>query len=414
MDTEFVASNPHQKARPRLDEILSQGSERVMIACAFLTGAGAVIIQRHLSRLRQPGSCLVVSSEPPTDIPAVNELGRAAPGNVWMHFTGNLPFEKKVGSALMHSKVFYAEGAGRCWLWVGSHNLTGRATEGANLEAAVLLTGVPDEAPFVAARQHIEACRAESTLCPTETPPPPDGEPANVVVIHAEADQLPGRVPPWHVLLEMQSAEYDGLLKPPADVRLHLYARGALSAGWQSATPVASYRGTLTGLNFTNIHPTNPGIPAQWNERDYRIIDEGVVLRFSETVSSSYRFVTQAVINISGPADTRETFLSEKPKAEREERIRNFDLGEVDPDLRRFFTRESIEYGRLVYELPQRGDAFWKIPLEDLRPRERLLLATEARHLNVHVQALGTSDSKQPRHPFIVRGKFKLRKRDLP
>src|SRR4029077_18825816 len=92
------------------------------------------IMRRHFTRLRMPDSCLVVSAEPPTDIAAVNALARDAPGSVWMHKTGKLPYENKVGSALMHSKVFYAEAGENCWLWVGSHNLTGRATEGANLE----------------------------------------------------------------------------------------------------------------------------------------------------------------------------------------------------------------------------------------------------------------------------------------
>src|SRR5215831_697394 len=109
MDLQFYSSAPHAKARPRLDEILANGSKRIMIACAFCTNAGVEVLRRHIERLRLPGSCLVVSAENPTDIPAVNCLAEQAPGAVWMHNSGPLPREMNVGRALMHSKVFYSD-----------------------------------------------------------------------------------------------------------------------------------------------------------------------------------------------------------------------------------------------------------------------------------------------------------------
>jgi hypothetical protein len=384
-----------------------------MIACAFFTKAGAVILERHLPRLQKSGSCLVVSSEPPTDVEATNEIAKAAPGHVWMHFAGALPYEKKVGSALMHSKVFYAEAGTSCWLWVGSHNLTGRATEGANLEAAVLLTGYPQEAPFVAARQHIEACRAESSPCPIEAPRLPPGEPANVVLIHAEADNLPARRFPWHVLLEMSSAEYDPLLKPPADVRLYLYQRGALNNGWQSATPWASFQGTLTGLNFSETHPTNPGITASWNDGDFRIIDAPQALRFVDSSARTKGTRTQAVINIAGAGESEEAFVSERPKVESFEKKGPYQLEPIDADMTRFFTRESLEGDRLVYELFKHGDMRWIIPLDDLRAKDRVSIVATAEISHVGILPMGAYDSKGPRHPFIVRARFRLWRRPL-
>src|SRR5262245_39257513 len=101
MDIAFFPgpSDPHGPARNTLDDLLSKGTTRIMVACAFCTGAGIVIMRRHLDRLRAPGSCLVISSDEPTDIGAVNDLARQAPGAVWLHETGRLPSEKGVGRA---------------------------------------------------------------------------------------------------------------------------------------------------------------------------------------------------------------------------------------------------------------------------------------------------------------------------
>lgn len=411
MDVTFVDEQPHQKARPFLDDILSKGTERIMIACAFCTGAGVVLLQRHLARLRRPGSCLVVSSEPPTDMLAVNELAKAAPDRVWVHTTGRLPQEKKVGGALMHSKVFYAEAPDKCWLWVGSHNLTARATEGANLEAALMLSGHPTEEPFVAARAHIQACRQESSRAPLEVPPTPEGDSVDIVVIHAETVVLPTATPVWHAQMGLVSAEYDWLLKPPADVRLHLYHPGALKNGWQSATPWASHQGTLTGLNFTAIHPSDPGGPAQWDSRYYSITDNGTALWFADKPLPSVGIVTQGLINIQGPAEPDEAFLSARPKTETRDDVRDFVLGDIDPDFVRFFTRESVQDGKLVYELRRRGDPNWIVPLQDLRSKDRLMLESEAGLMRVPMKQMQFEDSERRRHPLIMRAKFRWRKR---
>ena len=410
MDVTFVDEHPHQKARPVLDDVLSKGTERIMIACAFCTGAGVVLLQRHLARLRRPGSCLIVSSEPPTDMVALNELAKAAPDRVWVHTTGRLPQEKKVGGALMHSKVFYAEAPEKCWLWVGSHNLTARATEGANLEAALMVSGHPSEAPFVAARAHIEACRQECSLAPIEVPPPPEGDSVDIVVIHAETAVLPTATPVWHAQMGLASAEYDWLLRPPADVRLHLYHPGALKTGWQTARPWTSFRGTLTGLNLTEIHPTDPGGPAQWDNGYYSITDEGTGLWFADKPLPSIGIVTQALLNIQGPADPDEAFLSARPKTQTRDDVSSFVLGEVDRDLTRFFTSESVQHGKLVYELRRRGDPNWIVPLQDLRPGDRQMLESAAELMHVPMKEMQFGASEPRRHPLIMRAKFRWRK----
>jgi hypothetical protein len=402
-----AAADPHGPVRDVLDDVLSKGTSRIMVACAFCSGAGVAIMQPHLPRLRLPGSSLVVSAEKPTDIDAVNALAKQAPGRIWMHETGKLPTERGVGSALMHSKVFYAEAGDNCWLWVGSHNLTARAMTGANLEAAILLAGHPSEGVFQAARLHVEACRDESSLCPVESPPEPEGDKVDVVIVHAETDSLPGDPMPWHVRLGLRSAEFDWSLRPPAVLRLHLYRRGHLARGWRNATPLGSFGGTLTGLNFTDIHPAHPGMAARWDDEHYAITEDHVVLQFSKAAPTAKGIVTQAVINVDSRVPSDEAFLPAKPKVGLEEHTERRIVGAADDELARFFTRQSVQNGRLVYEVRHKGKASWSMSMGDLRDPDRLKITHEAQDRNIEL--LDLYEDSRARHPLIMRAKFRLR-----
>lgn len=412
MKTTFVDSNPHAPGRPTLDGILDRADKRLMIACAFCTGAGVTMISRHVSKLNRPGSCLVVSSEPPTDIEAVNGLAGLAPGRVWFHQTGKLPHEKNVGIALMHSKLFYAETLNECWLWVGSHNLTARALTGANAEAAVLMAGHPDEDAFVAARKHIECCRDEAFPAPIVVAPQPEGDGVDIVVIHAETDDVPAESV-WHARLGLTSAEFDWLLTPVADVRLHLYRRGELALGWQNRMPLASYRGTLTGLNFTEAHPEHPGIAARWGDEHYNITEQFGTLFCSREAPPKLGFVTQAAINIEGISPSDEVLMSSAPKAAANEGRASFLLGRVDDDMRRYFTRSSIDGDRIVYELKRRGEIGWKLPLEELRQDDLRELQAHAESQQFALWEDSPRNTGKMHHPLIHRMKFRLHRSRL-
>jgi hypothetical protein len=312
----------------------------------------------------------------------------------------------------MHSKVYYAEARDECWLWVGSHNLTARAIAGANLEAAILLAGHPLEAPFQAARQHIEQCRQESSLCPIESPPIPDGENVDTVIIHADCDDLPAGPPQWHVLLGLRSAKFDWLLRPVAEVRLYLYRRGELALGWKRAVPWTSYAGTLTGLNFTEVHPETPGIPATWSDEDYSIIEARDVLYFSKTPLGGAGIVTQAMINIESLARPNEAFLPARPKAGWDEQTERHVVGRADADLSDFFTKASIQNGRLLYEIRRHGEGNWRVSLSDLREPDQRKLQEAAE--DQHVLLVDVYEEKRARHPLIMRAKYQLRGQDSP
>src|SRR5262249_10141075 len=157
MKATFVAANPRERARRLLDEVLASGVDQVAIACAYLTAGGAELVKRHAERLKLANSFLVAAWEPPTtDLAALQQVHALFPGNLYLHLGDQLPEEKKVGPGLMHSKVFLARAGARCWLWTGSHNLTARAVQGVNREAAVILEGVVNEEPFKDAMAHLE------------------------------------------------------------------------------------------------------------------------------------------------------------------------------------------------------------------------------------------------------------------
>jgi hypothetical protein len=392
INVSFVTTEPRGDVRPLLDDVLESGRDRIMIASAFCTNIGVKVIRRHLTRLKLPGSCLVVSAEFPTNT----------------HSGGKLPKEISGGDWLMHSKVYYAENGATCQMLVGSHNLTGYAIEGVNFEAGLLIAGHPAEQPFVDARRHIEACRNESSLCPLEIPLFFDGDVVDMVAIHAEADRLPDYRETWYARLGLRNAIYDWMLTQNTETRLHLYHPGALENGWQNARPWCSYRGTLTGINYTQIHPETPGIPASWSERHPRITEEGTILKFTNGSAPVGDVVTQAIIKIDEPVSSDETLLSERPKLKADPQTERRLLRPVDPDLAPFFTRKSIVNGQLVAEVERRSTPRWELPLEDLRNNERRQLNNLTNSEELGMKNFNRLDSRRVRHPMIQRVKYRL------
>ena len=121
MNVRFVSPVARERARLILDTVLFGGTEQIAIACAFLTPGGVEFLRRHAKRLRLSPSFVVVAWEPPTTHDALNELYAEIPGKLYMHLGSLTPVERGAGSgsALMHSKVFFAKDGRHCSLWTG-------------------------------------------------------------------------------------------------------------------------------------------------------------------------------------------------------------------------------------------------------------------------------------------------------
>jgi hypothetical protein len=319
---------------------------------------------------------------------------------------------KHVVLGLMHSKVFYARAGKECWLWTGSHNLTGNATQGSNCEAAVLLRGTVDEQPFVDAMQHLLECRSAATPYDPDAPPPGGAQRADILVIHAEADSLPSMPLPWHIHLCLNTAEYDELLTAPAEVRLFLYPKGSLSKGWQNATPTATFSGALTGLNLTAKNPNarKGGTPAEWNAANFNIVESGAVLVLGSAGPPGSSVTTQAVLYIDASSKPDESLFSEEPRVECRLIPGEEKLVPVDSDMRRFFRKKHVQ-GSMLLHVPVVGRRqVIKVAGDEARERDFGKIRSElAASRELPIELVDISEAKlMKRHPFIVRAKYRL------
>jgi len=416
MKVKFIAESPREKARPILDEIIQKGVDQVAIACAFCTRAGVELLIKHRDRLRNSDSFVTVSWEIPTDFQSLEKLHAAAPGHLYVHLGSAKPVEimpgRQFGRPIMHSKTFYARDGSKCWLWTGSHNLTASANQGINCEAAILLEGNVTEQPFVDAMKHLVTCRNEAIPFKTGMQGPPDSPiPAHtMLIIYAEA-AVPVGSPPWHVQLRLPNTFLDSILAPPGGVRLYLCSPGALASGWQNVTPTSAFGGTITGLNYTQLHPRAAGVVADYAKADF-VIDEirGVpVMRTPTILPSDTR--TQCIFRIEETSQTDEVWLGEKPKAKIEKEEGAAQLLEVDEDMREFFEPSSRRGSRLVFIPFVDYERTFKIPQDDIRKGD--IEKVQGRLKNFSSAQLKFYEKTQSeldrgKHPFIFRKKYRL------
>lgn len=347
MNVRFIAPNPRNRARPELDVVLASGTDRLVIACAFLTPGGVETLKRHAARLAQAGSFVVVAWDTPTTLDALNDLHSVMPGNLYVHLGSLTPVEKGVGGGLMHSKVFLAKGGGRCQLWTGSHNLTASAMQGVNCEAAVLIEGYEDERVFQDALTHLNQCRAEAMLFDPLNPPPPLN-PEQTLVIHAEVHAVL-KNPPWFVHLRPNNTDYDKAMRPPAAVWLYLYPSGSLRIGHSRPPAISAYSGTLTALNFTERHPRHRGISADWQGADYVIeLRNGIPCLVESNPNTSTP--SQGVFRVESQENEQTVWLTESPQPRLERVVGSQRVSEVDPEFQKFFTKQSLAGQRLLHQ----------------------------------------------------------------
>lgn len=347
MNVRFVAPDPRNRARPELNAVLSYGTEQLAIACAFLTPGGVETLRPHAARLRNPGSFVVVAWDTPTTLEALNELHALMPGNLYVHLGSLTPVEKGVGSGLMHSKVFFAKSGNRCQLWTGSHNLTASAMQGVNCEAAVLMEGDSREGVFVDALEHLERCRSEAILFDPLNPPP-SLNPEQTLVIHAEVHTRLGN-PPWFVHLRPNNTDYDKAMRPPASVWLYLYPPGSLQLGHARPRATSAFSGTLTALNFTEHHPRHQGISADWQHADYVIELQNGVPCLVES-SPHTQTPSQGVFRVETREVETTIWMTENPKPKMEREVGVSRTSEVDPEFRKFFTKQSLVGSELLHQ----------------------------------------------------------------
>jgi hypothetical protein len=130
------------------------------VATAFMTQAGVDFYATCSSRI-DPQCCrLSVSVHFPTNLDALQSLGRRLRNRLHIYLGGKTPYEKiSKFSPLLHSKVIWiGHGHESVSIFVGSHNWTATALDGVNMEASA---GIECESqhPFAQdIKAHLDSC----------------------------------------------------------------------------------------------------------------------------------------------------------------------------------------------------------------------------------------------------------------
>jgi hypothetical protein len=274
----------------------------------------------------------------------------------------------------MHSKVVLAEGQEHCHLWVGSHNFTARAINGANFEAALVSTAAATAPTIVDAISHLEMCRdTAEPFDPADMDryreiqrqrwnPDWDVE-RNVLVIHAETADYPTESE-FVVRVQIEPIELDPLIRNDRAVRLFLHEPGKLTPGQAvDYSKAALWHGEITAVVRTERHPRHRGAQGEFPRANYDIdvpdLQTRPLLVAGGTSAVAAR--TQAVIRLDrrGSGDDEMYSVGNKSPAEFDlASDAELELQPVDRDMRRFFTSESVRDEHLIYR-----------PVEDVREK---------------------------------------------
>ncbi len=356
------------KVRPELDVLLGKASKSLRAAVCYFTEPGQILLSSHKDRLSLPDSFFVAGIDPPTNLESVERLHQQARGHVYLHMGGTTPKEKigKGYRALMHSKVFLSEGLQKFELWVGSHNLTGMAIEGGNFEAALTYSSVTASQVIQDAIQHLEACRNSAELfnpddmvryqaIQKERAENNDWDiERSILVIHAEAAHSPtGKS--FIVRVQVRPTELDKLFRTDGQVRLFLHAPGSLTL----KKPVDYHRavmwsGEVTAVVRTEEHPKNRGARGQFAGANYDvdIPDLETVPKLITGGTSALRARTQVVIRAGNPGEVGAELFSIDDKSPLKNTLAGtqpLELHQIDHDMVKFFTPDSVVGSSLVY-----------------------------------------------------------------
>lgn len=367
---------------------------------------------------------------PPTNLTSLYRLHLAAPGHVYIHLGGTTPEEKKVGRALMHSKVFLAEGEEGCRLWVGSHNLTAMAIEGGNYEAGVVVTGPASSGVMQDAIAHLQVCRNTAELFdPDQMERYEDIQRGwgkneeweserNVLVIHAQAPELPSKLP-FILHINVLPTDLDRMFRMEGPARLYLHEPGRLIPGKPVDRERATlWQGTITAVVRTEHHPKNRGARAQFDGADYDIdiVNLETPPFLAAGGRSSIKPKTQVVIRADRRGEAVAEFYSLADKSPVTNVLASapgVELHEVDEDMREFFTPKSVSGQTLVYR-----------PVVGMRPSlsvsgyDDTVRATIARMFDIPVDEGGEEpveyaqeEPKNPIDPFFFLSKYAVRRK---
>jgi hypothetical protein len=243
----------------------------------------------------------------------------------------------------------------------------------------------------------------------------------NVVVIHAEAQELPTQTP-FVAHINIEPTAFDSYFQIEGALRLFLHPPGSLARGKAVDFRKASlYLGEITAVVRTERHPKNRGARGDFLAANYDIValdTSGSVPLFVAAGQMNVNARTQVVARI----DDLDKVGNELFSLESTSPVQNVlqskeeeEFDEVDDDMRSCFTRESIAGNRLLYRPATGVKEVLRITgheetVHAMLPEEfkdKLLDAQD------HVQYQAT-EPVHPLAPFFFLSKYVVRRREEP
>jgi len=310
----FVDGNPKHRARAGLESVLKHGTKRLRIACCFATTAGLKILKRYLPLLGREGSFAVFSSEYPTDLKTLGQWMDQHPGHIFVHYGKHFHrAESSNTRELMHSKLFYADDGETAKVWCGSHNLTGSALQGRNIEAANVIEGPVHDPYFKAVLAHLEGCRQRAH---EEIREQPAGTAAAGYVLELEVDDIEGFLQKAQAGKFIQFYPFNDKkqdrLTPGLKFYIHLHPPGALRKGKRIPPPIARVEALTTGTNLTPRHAVQ-GTKATYSDIALTISEPEEDRYVVESGYADTNGPINSALRIVGSIDTKFVLLPTKP-----------------------------------------------------------------------------------------------------
>lgn len=310
----FVDGNPKHRARAALERVLAHGTKRLRMACCFATTAGLKILKRYLPLIGREGSFAVFSSEYPTDLKTLGQWMERHPGHIFVHYGKSFRrAESSNTRELMHSKLFYADDGETAKVWCGSHNLTGSALQGRNIEAANVIEGPVHHPYFAAILTHLDGCRQRAY---EEIREEPDGTTATGYVLELEVDDIEAFLREAQAGRFIQFSPYDDKkqdrLTPGLTFYIQLHPRGALRKGKRIPPPIARVEALTTGTNLTPRHAVQ-GTKATYSDIALTISEPEEDRYIVESGHADTNGPINSAIRITGQVDTKFVLLPTKP-----------------------------------------------------------------------------------------------------
>lgn len=365
MPIKFVSTDETMQAHHEFKSLLGHSEQSVQMAFAFLSKAGWSLLEGAHSALAHSDSFLVVSVDLPTDLDALAKVASSYPGNVYLHLGWVAPYEKKVGAALMHSKLALGKGMSGWHLWVGSANMTARAMISGNMEAALIYEVVELDQPIIDARDHLRRCRdsaerfdltrlAEYKQIQTNKAAGV-GIAGKLLVLYAE-EVTPITQFPALVHVRIPNENYDDLTKTGTEAHLIVLPPGTLGTSLTMPANAKRYTGTVVEDNRTEFHSVRGSASTMPHATHW--LEMGPIPKLVAPNSIQSRPHTQAAIKIDqrpdlqqpGPADEYlYSVTATRVKTEAAATVERLSTRAIPQDMLKFYSHGSRTDGALLF-----------------------------------------------------------------